>query len=54
LDVRKVSEKKSAKKKVSSQKSLKAAPKKNGESVIAKQKAISKKITAKPAARKIQ
>jgi 1,4-alpha-glucan branching enzyme len=45
--VRKVSAKMPAKKTGSRQKSLKAAPKKNEESVTAKRKAISTKITAK-------
>jgi 1,4-alpha-glucan branching enzyme len=45
--VRKASEKRSAKKTVSSKKSLKAAPQKNGKSMTSKQKAITKKITAK-------
>lgn len=45
--MRKVSDKKPAEKTVSRQKSLKAAPPKKGKSVTAKQKAISRKITAK-------
>jgi 1,4-alpha-glucan branching enzyme len=50
--VRKVSGKKPAKTTDSRRKSLKAAPKKNGKSVTAKQKAISKKITAKTGSEK--
>ena len=50
--MRKVSEKKSLKKKVSEQKTVKAAPKQKGKSVTAKQKAPAKKITAKTVSEK--
>ncbi len=50
--MRKAIEKKPAKKTVSRQKSVKAAPKKNGKSVSVKQKVSEKKITVKAAAEK--